>query len=139
MAFDGIGHIALFVPDLRRAERRYTGLFDMYVAFREVMVDGEVTLFRNDDPWADVAERGQVEMSFCIRNDVTVALHEPDQPRDIDGPIDHLNVTVPGPERRRICKEAPEYDCAVDDVPYDNDHRYVTTPAGVTWELGTEG
>ncbi len=139
MVFDGIGHVALFVPDLRAAERRYTELFGMDVAFREVSVEGEITLFRDGDSWADVAENGRIEMSFCTRNDVTVALHEPDQPRGTGGPVDHLNVTVPEPERRHICKEAPKYDCAVDDVPYDNNHRYITTPAGVTWELGIEG
>lgn len=136
MSFAGIGHVALFVGNLRQAERLYVELFGMTVEFREVATDGDVEVFDQDESWAELAALGSVSMSFCTRNGVTVALHEPDAPQTHDGPIDHLNVTVPAAERDHICTRAPEYDCAVDAVPYENDHRYITTPSGVTWELG---
>lgn len=136
MAFDGIGHIALVVPDLRELEQCYCELFDMTVDFREGMVDGEFGELPAGD-WADAADAAdEITMSFVTRGAVTLALHEPTHREVVDhGPIDHLNVAVPAAERERICERAPDYGCEVDAVPYDNNHRYVTTPDGVVWEL----
>lgn len=67
-----------------------------------------------------------------------VALHEPVHRKVAEnGPVDHLNVTVPADERETMCERAPAFGCEVDAVPYDNDHRYVTTPDGVVWEFAT--
>lgn len=138
MGFDGIGHAAVYVPDLEAAERVYVELFDMDVEYREGLIGGERTRLP-DAGWEEnamVADR--ILNTFVSRGGVRLSLHEVPEGVPAEGPLDHLNINVSRGERDRIVEAAPEYGCELDVRPYEGDFRYVKTPDNIVWELEAE-
>ncbi len=139
MAFDSIGHAAIYVTDLEEAERVYVDLFDMQVEYREGLVDGERKRLP-DAGWEEnamVADR--LLNSFVSRGGVRLSLHEVNEGVPREGPLDHLNIRVSEAERERILEAATEFGCELDVRPYEGDYRYLKTPDNVVWELEAEG
>jgi len=95
MAYRGIDHIALRVPDLKAAEEYYCALFAATVLFREApTADGWRTL-PSWAGWADAEAAGfSLQLSVIGRDRVQVALFAAVENIPASGLLDHVAIEV---------------------------------------------
>jgi len=88
-------HIAIFIPDLRAAERYYQGLFDMELIGREVELDdGLWHTLPFDKGWDDAAAAGiELGMSALRKDSFVLALFRGEAPT---GQVFAIGLTMPG-------------------------------------------
>jgi catechol 2,3-dioxygenase-like lactoylglutathione lyase family enzyme len=130
-----ITHVAVRVGDLREAERFYTRLFGLAVAFREAETpDGWATL-PDGNGWEE-AEAAGISLSMCLlfRNGFRLALG---QGRVIDGSgvLDHVGLLVEPAELALLRERALELHTTIS-VARDT-LVVLDDPYGVRWEITT--
>lgn len=102
-----VRHIALFVPDLRSAERYYRSIFDMELVGREAeLPDGEWYTLPFDKGWDD-AEAAGIELGMLAlrKDEFGLALFRGDEPA---GQIYLIGLKMPVEEIARVRARLPE-------------------------------
>lgn len=94
-------HVALFVPDLRAAERYYQTVFDMQLVGREALLkDGLWYTLPFDKGWDD-AEAAGIELGMLAlrKDDMVLALLKGDAPQ---GQVYAIGLAMPAEEIARV-------------------------------------
>lgn len=102
-----VGHLALFVSDLRAGEAFYQRTFDMEVLFREAeMDDGTWHTLRPGTDWDDAAEAGvEIRMVALQRDGFTLPIFVG---RPQPGTVLEIGVAVPLEEIEGISARLPD-------------------------------
>ena len=90
MAYRGISHVAVRVNNLRDAERYYSRLFGLAVAFWEAETSDGWRTLPEDASWDDAQAAG-ISLSMCLlsRNDFRLALEEDIRAESHGARLDH--------------------------------------------------
>ena len=135
MAYQGISHVAVRVNNLREAERYYSRLFGLAVAFWEAETPNGWRTLPEGASWDDAHAAG-VSLSMCLlsRNNFRVALEE-DPAVEPHGVIDHVGLLVEPDDMDAVRAQVAELGVSVvlqRDTLLILDDRF-----GVRWELTT--
>lgn len=112
-----IRHIAIFVPDLRKAEAYYQQIFDMQIVGRESMLsDGQWYSLPPDRGWQDAEQAGFTIGMLALRHGAFTLALFPGDPQPVQLYIIGLNMpadkisAVRGrlPEDTEVCQDEPD-------------------------------
>ena len=126
-----IRHIALYVPDLRKAEHYYRLIFDMELVGREAeLADGLWYTLPFDKGW-DEAEAAGIElgMLFLRKDDFGLGLFKGDRPA---GQIYLIGLKMPMDQIARVRARLPQETQVSDDAPHSLEFR---DPYQITWQI----
>ena len=126
-----VRHIALFVPDLRSAERYYRSIFDMDLVGREAeLADGEWYTLPFDKGW-DKADAAGIElgMVFLRKDDFGLGLFRGD---GTAGQIYLIGLKMPMEEIAKVRARLPKDTQISKDRP---DSLEFTDPYLITWQI----
>lgn len=128
-------HIALFVPDLRRAEEYYQAIFDMELIGREAqMDDGLWYTLPFDKSWADAQAAGiDLGMLALRKEDIVLALFSGDAPQ---GQVFAIGLSLAKEEIAGIRSRLPENTYIGSDRP---DYLEFHDPYRIIWQLSAPG
>ena len=124
-------HIALFVPDLRAAERYYQSVFDMELIGREAALsDGLWYTLPFDKGW-DEAEAAGIELGMLAlcKDEFGLALFRGDAP---PGQVNVIGLKMPIDEIAKIRARLPEDMQILEDAP---DYLEFRDPYQITWQI----
>jgi catechol 2,3-dioxygenase-like lactoylglutathione lyase family enzyme len=133
MLYVAVTHVALQVSDLREAERYYTELLDLEVAWRDS--DGKASLFAT---WDEIDAAGAVPVVVMVyRDNLRIALAEPEtEAYTQTGRIGHFGLQVSPEQLKTVRERARRLGLRV--TGERDDELFVFTDAyGVQWELDT--
>ena len=126
-----IRHIALFVPDLRAAERYYQSVFDMELIGREAeLADGLWYTLPFDKGW-DEAEAAGIELGMLLlrKDEFGLGLFRGDAP---PGQVYVIGLKMPIDEIARVRARLPEDTQVSEDAP---DYLEFRDPYQITWQI----
>ena len=126
-----IRHIALFVPDLRAAERYYQSIFDMELIGREAeLADGLWYTLPFDKGWdeADAADI-KLDMLALRKDEFGLALFSSDAP---PGQVNVIGLRMPVDEIARVRARLPGDTQVLEDEP---DYLEFRDPYQITWQI----
>lgn len=126
-----IRHIALFVPDLRTAERYYQSVFDMELVGREAeLEDGLWYTLPFDKGW-DEAEAAGIElgMVFLRKDEFGFGLFRGDAP---PGQVYVIGLKMPTEEIAKARVRLPDDTQVQEDEP---DYLEFRDPYQITWQI----
>lgn len=124
-------HIALFVPDLRSAERYYQSVFDMELIGREAeLADGLWYTLPFDKGW-DEAEAAGIKLGMLAlrKDEFGLALFRGDAPA---GQVYVIGLKMPMEEIARVRARLPEETQVSEDAP---DYLEFRDPYQITWQV----
>ena len=124
-------HIALFVPDLRSAERYYQTIFDMELVGREAeLADGLWYSLPFDKGWDDVEAAGiELGMLFLRKDEFGLALFRGDAAA---GQVNVIGLRMPIEEIARVRARLPEDTQVSENEP---DYLEFRDPYQITWQI----
>ena len=124
-------HIALFVPNLRAAERYYQSVFDMELIGREAeLADGLWYTLPFDKGWDDADAAGiKLDMLGLRKDEFALALFRGDAPA---GQVDVIGLRVPIEEIARVRARLPGGMPVLEDEP---DYLEFLDPYQITWQI----
>jgi catechol 2,3-dioxygenase-like lactoylglutathione lyase family enzyme len=126
-----VRHIALFVPDLRSAERYYQTIFDMELVGREAeLADGLWYTLPLDKGW-DEAEAAGIELGMLAlrKEEFGLALFRGDAPL---GQVYMIGLKMPMEEIARVRARLPGDAQVLEDEP---DYLEFRDPYQITWQI----
>ncbi|HEX6678097.1 MAG TPA: VOC family protein [Actinomycetes bacterium] len=136
MRYRSLTHVALRVPDLRRAEDFYRALFDLRVASRQAEVADGWRALPEDAGWREAEAAGiTLDLSVLHRDALRLALERAEDAAAAGGRLDHLGLEVSEAELERLRQAAPGLGCQV--VRERPGLLVLDDPFGVRWELTT--
>ncbi|MGE3075348.1 MAG: VOC family protein [Dehalococcoidia bacterium] len=131
--FRSISHVALKVNDLAEAETYYCGLFDLQVAFRDLIVDGVQYSLPPGKTWADAIAKGHSPgLSALTRDGLFLAFEQSPGPPTMP---DHIGFDVDAPELAAQNRRLGAHECRV--VTERDDILVFVDRFGLRWELTT--
>ena len=124
-------HIALFVPDLREAERFYQSIFDMELIGREAeLADGLWYTLPFDKGWDEAEAAGiQLDMLALRKDEFGLALFRGDVPA---GQVNVIGLRMPIEELARVRARLPGDTQVLEDEP---DYLEFRDPYQITWQI----
>ena len=124
-------HIALFVPDLRMAERYYQSIFDMGLIGREAeLADGLWYTLPFDKGWDDAEAAGiKLDMIALRKGEIGFALFRGDAP---PGQVNVIGLRMPMEEIARVRDRLPVDTLVSEDAP---DYLEFRDPYQITWQI----
>jgi len=124
-------HIALFVPDLRAAERYYQSVFDMELIGREAeLSDGLWYTLPFDKGWDEADAAGiKLDMLALRKDEFGLALFRGDAP---PGQVNVIGLKMPMDEIARVRARLPEDTQVSEDAP---DYLEFRDPYQITWQI----
>jgi catechol 2,3-dioxygenase-like lactoylglutathione lyase family enzyme len=126
-----IRHIALFVPDLRTAERYYQSIFDMQLIGREAeLADRLWYTLPFDKGWDEADAAGiKLDMLALRKDEVGLALFRGDAPA---GQVNVIGLRMPLEEIARVRARLPGDTQVLEDKP---DYLEFRDPYMITWQI----
>ena len=126
-----IRHIALFVPDLRTAERYYQSIFDMELIGREAeLVDGLWYTLPFDKGWDEADAAGiKLDMVGLRKDGFALAFFRGDAPV---GQVNVVGLRMPIEEIAKVRARLPEGTQALEDEP---DYLEFRDTYLITWQI----
>ena len=130
-----VRHIALFVPDLREAERYYQSIFDMELIGREAeLADGLWYTLPFDKGWVEAEAAGlQLDMLALRKDEFGLAFFRGDAPA---GQVNVIGLRMPMEEIARVRARLPEDTQVSEDEP---DYLEFRDPYLITWQIMLPG
>ena len=124
-------HIALFVPDLRKAERYYQSLFDMELIGREAeLADGLWYTLPFDKGWDEADVAGiKLDMVALRKDEFGLALFRGDSS---PGQVNVIGLRMLTEEIARVRTRLPEGTQVLEDEP---DYLEFRDPYQITWQI----
>jgi len=124
-------HIALFVPDLREAERYYQSIFDMELIGRESeLADGLWYTLPFDKGWDEAETAGiKLDMLALRKDEFGLALFRGDAP---SGQVNVIGLRMPTEEIARVRARLPDDAQVSEDAPDSLEFR---DPYQITWQI----
>lgn len=124
-------HIALFVPDLRAAERYYRSIFDMELIGREAeLADGLWYTLPFDKGWDEAEAAGiKLDMLALRKDEFGLALFRGDAP---PGQVNVIGLKMPMDEIARVRTRLPEEAQVSEDA---SDSLEFRDPYQITWQI----
>ena len=124
-------HIALFVPDLRTAERYYQSIFDMELIGREAeLADGLWYTLPFDKGWDEAEAAGiELDMLGLRKDEFGLALFRGDAP---PGQVNVIGLRMPIDEIARVRTRLPGDTQVLEDEP---DYLEFRDPYQITWQI----
>ena len=124
-------HIALFVPDLRAAERYYQSVFDMELVGREAeLADGLWHSLPFDKGWEEVEAAGiELGMLFLRKDEFGLGLFKSNAP---PGQVNVIGLKMPTEEIARVRARLPDDTQVLEDEP---DYLEFRDPYQITWQI----
>jgi catechol 2,3-dioxygenase-like lactoylglutathione lyase family enzyme len=130
-----VKHIALVVPDLRKAESYYQSVFDMQLIGREAArADGLWATLPFDKGWDD-AEAAEIELRMVAlrKDEFVLALFRGEAP---PGQVYVIGLAMLAEEIAGVRARLPEDTRASDGPP---DHLEFRDPHHITWQISVPG
>jgi len=126
-----IRHIALFVPDLRTAERYYQSIFDMELIGREAeLVDGLWYTLPFDKGWDDADAAGiKLDMLGLRKDEFALAFFRGDAPA---GQVNVIGIRMSIEEISKVRARLPEGTQVLVDKP---DYLEFRDPYQIIWQI----
>jgi catechol 2,3-dioxygenase-like lactoylglutathione lyase family enzyme len=124
-------HIALFVPDLRKAERYYQSVFDMELIGREAeLADGLWYTLPFDKGWDDADAAGiKLDMLALRKDEFALAFFRGDAPA---GQVNVIGLRMLAEEIARVRARLPGDTQILEDQP---DYLEFREPYQITWQI----
>ena len=124
-------HIALFVPDLRTAERYYQSIFDMELIGREAeLADGLWYTLPFDKSWDEAVAAGiKLDMLALRKDEFALAFFRGNAPA---GQVNVIGIRMPMDEIARVRARLPGDTQILEDEP---DYLEFRDPYLITWQL----
>ena len=124
-------HIALFVPDLRIAERYYQSIFDMELIGREAeLPDGLWYTLPFDKGWDEADAAGiKLDMLALRKDEFGLALFRGDAS---PGQVNVIGIRMPTEEIARVRARLPEGTQVLED---ESDYLEFRDPYQITWQM----
>jgi catechol 2,3-dioxygenase-like lactoylglutathione lyase family enzyme len=124
-------HIALFVPDLRTAERYYQLIFDMELVGREAeLADGLWYTLPFDKGWDEAEAAGiKLDMLALRKDEFGLALFRGDAPA---GQVNVIGLRMPAEEIAGVRARLPEDTQVLEDKP---EYLEFRDPYLITWQI----
>jgi catechol 2,3-dioxygenase-like lactoylglutathione lyase family enzyme len=124
-------HIALFVPDLRTAERYYQSIFDMELIGREAeLADGLWYTLPFDKGWDEADAAGiKLDMLVLRKDEFALALFRGDAP---PGQVNVIGLRMPMEEIARVRARLPKDTQVLEDAP---DYLEFRDPYQIIWQI----
>ncbi|HLO17918.1 MAG TPA: VOC family protein [Anaerolineales bacterium] len=124
-------HIALFVPDLRTAERYYQLIFDMELIGREAeLADGLWYTLPFDKGWDEADAAGiKLDMLALRKDEFGLAVFRGDAP---PGQVNVIGLRMPMEEIARVRAQLPGDTQVLQDEP---DYLEFRDPYLITWQI----
>ena len=131
MQWRSIRHIALFVPDLRAAERYYQSIFDMELVGRKAeLADGLWYTLLFDKGWDEAEAAGiKLDMLALRKDEFGSALFRGDAPA---GQVNVIGLRMPVEEIAQVRARLPGDTQVLEDEP---DHLEFRDPYRITWQI----
>lgn len=126
-----VRHIALFVPDLRSAERYYQTIFDMELVGREAeLADGQWYTLPFDKGWEEAEAAGiELGMIFLRKDDFGLGLFRGDSS---PGQVYVIGLKMPMEEIAKVRARLPDDTQVLEDEP---DYLEFRDPYQITWQI----
>jgi len=124
-------HIALFVPDLRTAERYYQSIFDMQLIGREAeLADGQWYTLPFDKGWDEADAAGiKLDMLALRKDEFALALFRGDA---LPGQVNVIGLRMPIEEIARVRARLPGDTKILEDAP---DYLEFRDPYQIAWQI----
>jgi len=126
-----IRHIALYVPDLRKAEHYYQPIFDMELIGREAeLADGLWYTLPFDKGWDEADVAGiKLDMVALRKDEFGLALFRSDAP---PGQVNVIGLRMPREEIAKVRVRLPEDTQVLENEP---DYLEFRDPYQITWQI----
>lgn len=126
-----VRHIALFVPDLRVAERYYQSIFDMELIGREAeLADGLWYTLPFNKGWDEADAAGiKLDMLALRKDEFGLALFRGDAP---PGQVNVIGLRMPMEEIARVRGRLPGDTQVLEDAP---DYLEFRDPYQINWQI----